>query len=70
MNRALAGMVVALLLLAPAWAGDPSARSAAQARKAFEAKHGSVEDRKNRKKWKAFLPTFAKQTRGLLDEDR
>jgi len=36
----------------------------AKARKEFEAKHGSVTERKNRKAWKEFLPTFAKQTRG------
>ena len=36
----------------------------AKARKKFEAKHGPVTERKNRKKWKAFLPTVATQTRG------
>lgn len=33
------------------------------ARKEFEGRHGSIEERKNRKLWKEFLPTFAKQTR-------
>ena len=36
----------------------------AKARKEFEAKRGPVTERKNRKKWKAFLPTVATQTRG------
>jgi len=33
-------------------------------REAFEKEHGSIKDRKNVKKWKAFYPTIAKQTRG------
>lgn len=36
----------------------------AKARKLFEAKHGSVEDRKNRKMWKAHRKTLSAQTRG------
>jgi iduronate 2-sulfatase len=36
----------------------------AKARKAYEAEHGSVEDRKNRKNWKAYLQTLSTQTRG------
>jgi len=35
-----------------------------KARKAYEAEHGSVEDRKNRKNWKAYLQTLSTQTRG------
>ena len=33
-----------------------------QARKEFEAKHGSIEDRKNRQLWKEFLLKYAPQT--------
>lgn len=33
-------------------------------RKKFEAEHGSVTEGKGRKKWRAFYPTIAKQTRG------
>lgn len=36
----------------------------AEARKKFEAEHGPVSDRKNRKAWKSFLSTVATQTRG------
>lgn len=38
----------------------------AEARKKFEAEHGSVAERKNRKAWKEFLPTVAPQTRGQI----
>ena len=36
----------------------------AAARKKFEAEHGPITARKNRKAWKGFLPTVATQTRG------
>ncbi len=36
----------------------------AEARRRFEADHGPVTDRKNRKRWKELLPTVAPQTRG------
>lgn len=36
----------------------------AEARKAFEAEHGSVTERSNRKPWKEFLLTYSTQTRG------
>jgi len=36
----------------------------AEARKKFEAEHGPVGDRANKKAWKEFLPTFSTQTRG------
>ena len=36
----------------------------AEARKEFEAEHGSCPQGKNKKSWKAFLPTVATQTRG------
>lgn len=34
------------------------------ARKAFEAKHGAIDERKNRKAWKAHVESLSKQTRG------
>lgn len=46
------------------WFSNDEMPIEADARKAFEAEHGPVSDRKNRKAWKEFLPTVAPQTRG------
>jgi iduronate 2-sulfatase len=46
------------------WFSNEEMPIEAKARKEFEAKHGPITDRKNRKAWKEFLPTVAPQTRG------